>query len=779
MEKIKIISILCILFLISIPFSGCLQQSEPPSDSDYQKTLKNKLLYSISIGRSYLANITDETGMFVYEYDPFTNTSSTENYNILRHAGTIYSMMQTYNETKNTSLLEATQRAIGYLSDQIKPFNDTYCVVYNDEVKLGGSALAIIALAEYTKVTGDQQYLSTMNKLADYLILNQKPSGEFLSKRYYSTNEISSFVSSYYPGEAILALCRLYALTGDQSLLDTATLASEYLILDRDADVSIENLNHDHWLLMALNELYRFDQKQIYLDHAKKISLAIIDFQRNEHNRLSEKEAWLGSYYTPPRSTPTATRSEGLIASYQLLTDFSSNQSLINSIAYAINLSIHFQLRMQYTHQTMQEMNHSPLGIGGFKESVTDSTIRNDYVQHNICAIIGFYHLLTTDSSFSQNILSFQNNILNTELNCTILDSSLDNGIDFLIANQKPEGNFNYEYDFINQKQSNNDNEVRQAGALWSIGFLYRQRPSKNLLETFVKGFDFFKDHTVTSDNETQWIMYPSESSYGRTGTIALVCLSLIDFLRSDELSNDSLTSELHLHLDRYLNFLLTLRMKNGLFHQNYYHHNGSGFGDSSPYFDGEILLAMCKAYNYMDRTDLKEAIIETAELCHKNYVIEALQRDKDSSTTKGFFQWGIMSFYEMLQTEWEGLDEYPSIIIDLADWMIDVHRTLDRTRNTAYAYEGIIHAYVTAQQVNDRFHELKFKQVIDEGLYKLTSWQVGGPIPNEYLKNNPTTDPIALGGIMNHKEEPYLRIDVTQHQMHAVILALNHVYEC
>jgi len=773
----KIFSVLIIISLVSLLFSGCIQDTELNDKIDHS-ALNDELTQSISLASSYFIRMTNDDGMITYEYDPFTNISSFENYNILRHAGTIYAMMQTYNQTKDELLLKAAQRSITYLLDQIKPFNDTLCVVYNDAVKLGGSALALIALVEYTKVTGDEQYLSTMNGLSDYLILSQKSTGEFISKRYYSTGKISSFVSSYYPGEAVLALCRLYSLTKDTMLLDAATLAAQYLILDRDADVSIENLNHDHWLLMGLNELYRFQPNQIYLDHATKISLAIIRFQRNEYDRLAEKESWLGSYYTPPRSTPTATRSEGLLASYQLFTAFSRNQTLISSIAYAINLSIHFQLQMQYTTETMQDQNHSSWGIGGFKESVTDSTIRNDYVQHNICAIIEFYQLLTMDSSFSQNILSFQNNILNTELNCTILDSSLDNGIDFLIANQKSEGNFNYEYDFINQKQSNNDNEVRQAGALWSIGFLYRERPSKNLLETFVKGFDFFKEHTISTHNETQWIMYPSESSYGRTGTIALVCLSLIDFLRSDELSNDSLRSELHLHLDRYMNFLLSLRMQNGLFHQNYYHQNGSGFGDSSPYFDGETLLAMCKAYNYMDRTDLKPMIIETAEQCHKNYIIEALQRDADSSTTKGFFQWGIMSYYEMLQTEWKGLDQYPEIIIDLADWMIDVHKTLDRTRNTAYAYEGIIHAYGTAQQVGDGFHELKFKQVIDEGLYKLTSWQVGGPIPNEYLQNNPTTDPIALGGIMNHKEEPYLRIDVTQHQMHAVILALNHVYE-
>jgi len=777
MNKNKILSIISILLLSSLMFSGCIQEEESHSDSAQLQDLTDQLEQSISLASSYFSRMTTDEGMITYEFNPFTNVSSFENYNILRHSGTLYAMMQTYNETKNASLLEATQRAIGYLSDQIKPFNDTYCIVYNDEVKLGGSALAIIALAEYTQVTGDQQYLSTMNKLADYLIVNQKPSGEFISKRYYSTGKISSFVSSYYPGEAILALCRLYDLTGDQSLLDTATLASEYLILDRDADVSIEDLNHDHWLLMALNELYRFDQKQIYLDHSGKITQAILESQRNEYNRLAEEESWLGSYYTPPRSTPTATRSEGLIASYRLFNDFSSNQSVLDAISYAINLSIHFQLNMQYTFETMDELNHSSWGIGGFKESVTDSTIRNDYVQHNICAIIGYYQLLTENPSFLQQIQRFKERGSTPMLNCSILESSLLLGSQFLIENQKMAGNFNYEYDFVNRRQSSDDSQVRQAGALWGISLLYQNKPSEPLLDMFRKGYEFFKAHTITGENNTQWIAYPSEE-YGKTGTIALVCLSLVEMLRSSELTNTSFKKILRSDLDEYLNFLLSLRLDNGLFHQNY-HHNGSGFGSSSPYFDGETLLALCKSYNYLGRSDLKSDIIKTAEQSHQEYIVNALAVDQDSSVTKGFFQWGIMSYYQIVQTEWEGADEYSSVIIDLADWMIDVHKTLARTRNTAYAYEGIIHAYVTAQQVNDGFHQLKFKQVIDTGLYKLTSWQVGGPIPNEYLQDHQTSDPLAIGGVMNHKQEPYLRIDVTQHQMHAVILAMNHVYDC
>jgi len=43
----------------------------------------------------------------------------------------------------------------------------------------------------------------------------------------------------------------------------------------------------------------------------------------------------------------------------------------------------------------------------------------------------------------------------------------------------------------------------------------------------------------------------------------------------------------------------------------------------------------------------------------------------------------------------------------------------------------------------------------------------------NEFLINNPTNEKIAIGGIMNAKNRAPLRIDTTQHQMHAVMMAL------
>ena len=71
-----------------------------------------------------------------------------------------------------------------------------------------------------------------------------------------------------------------------------------------------------------------------------------------------------------------------------------------------------------------------------------------------------------------------------------------------------------------------------------------------------------------------------------------------------------------------------------------------------------------------------------------------------------------------------------------------------------------------------------KYADAIEAGLGKLTSWQVGSPIANTYISQFPTKDPRAIGGVQNHATEAPLRIDVVQHQMHAVILAQKYVYK-
>jgi hypothetical protein len=332
-------------------------------------------------------------GKFVYNYRPKTDTVR-DKYNILRHAGTTYAMLELYEITRDASLLQAAERALQYLVRTAEPCaasgEATRCIVEGGEVKLGGNALAIVALAKHRTVTGDQQHMPLMRQLGQWIRSLQEENGRFrVHKQTYPEGKASDFVSQYYPGEALLAMVRLYALDPQEQWLDTAAHGAHWLIHVRDKDVPDARLNHDHWLLYALNELHRLRPQPSYLQHASRIAHAMVQRQ----NRQPKYQDWLGSYYRPPRSTPTATRSEGLYAAYQLIRDFGDRQET-DAILQAIQLGIAFQLQTQFRPESVLYIRNPQRALGGFRRSLTNYEIRIDYVQHNISSLLGLYRLL-------------------------------------------------------------------------------------------------------------------------------------------------------------------------------------------------------------------------------------------------------------------------------------------------------------------------------------------------------------------------------------------------
>ena len=339
------------------------------------------------LGAEYLTRMVNQDGSFVYEYFPETDTASND-YNILRHAGTTYSMVQVYEKHKDEKLLDAIHRAFTYLINQTEEC--TYksikgrCVVEKDNVKVGGNGLSILAMTEYQKVTGDDRYLSVAQELATWIASTQIEDGRFgVHKLNVRTGVPSDFVSGYYPGEAIFALTRLYQIDKNKKWLDVADKNATYLITIRDKGVEINKLNHDHWLLYGLNELHRSRPREIFLEHQRKIVTAISNAQMLN----VPVPDWKGAYNRPPRSTPAATRSEGLTAAYMLEKDFGSQENT-EKILRTIREGIKFQLRTLIRPERAIFLKNPQRSLGGFTGTLTDYSVRIDDVQHNISAIV-------------------------------------------------------------------------------------------------------------------------------------------------------------------------------------------------------------------------------------------------------------------------------------------------------------------------------------------------------------------------------------------------------
>jgi len=358
-----------------------------------------------------------------------------------------------------------------------------------------------------------------------------------------------------------------------------------------------------------------------------------------------------------------------------------------------------------------------------------------------------------------------------------VLDTSLELGKSFLLNNQKPEGNFNYEYDWRARSLSADDNQVRQAGAAWGLALIYQDTPSVDVESAVIKALDFFDRHSVVSPNGTRCIAYPN-SPLGTTGTVALVALANIEYLRVPHAHQDrQATKRRENALSQYLAYLVAAINPDGLWYGDYDATDCRPHGAHSPYSDGEALLALAKAARYLGYRDRIPLVVKAAHAGYRLNVQRALAEHPDSDVTKGYYQWSSMAFFEIATSGWASTEHFGDHVMELSDWMIDVHHTLWRGRNTGYAYEGLIHAYELARRRGDKEHQAKLACTIDIGLEYLLEWQVGGPLANRFARRVSHDHRLAVGGIQNLPHGPGLRIDVTQHQMHAILLARRYVY--
>ncbi len=376
------------------------------------------------------------------------------------------------------------------------------------------------------------------------------------------------------------------------------------------------------------------------------------------------------------------------------------------------------------------------------------------------------------------------------KMNRELLEGAFEAGSDFLVKWQVEDGHFRYMYDWITEEWIEDDHQVRQAAALWGLSTCYRYRPSEEMKAAIDKGLEFWFKQTSPGPAEGTLLMKYQDAPRIDSGSVALVALAIIEYIQASAPMDIDYKAELEEKLDGYLNFLVYLQHDSGHIAKNYDHKRAKKSAGSSPYYDGESLLAMTKAARQLGRSHLVPTIEKAARGMAETYTIESWAKDRDSARTKGFFQWGSMSFREYVEAGWKDAELYGDVALSLGWWMSHTHATLKRRRNHAYAIEGLIAGWQIAEWRGDVAAETDLLYVLDRSLYKLTKWQIGGPLhdKNKWLvAQGPITDTMAIGGVMNARKKSkhpvrkdvahQLRIDVTQHQMHAVTLGLEDVY--
>ncbi|QHP88397.1 hypothetical protein EWR22_25240 [Mycolicibacterium monacense DSM 44395] len=312
--------------------------------------------------------------------------------------------------------------------------------------------------------------------------------------------------------------------------------------------------------------------------------------------------------------------------------------------------------------------------------------------------------------------------------------------------------------------ESPDDSAVRQAGATWGMALLYRETGDLAYRAALDRSLARWLAEARVGEGR-QWLGQGGARS-GRLGSVALVGLALLECLSGPTGSADPTVAREA--LGALCAFVEDARLPGGGFRGAFDPESGVHSGSADPYSSGEALLLLARTGLELGVPDRVTRVLGWAEEDYDMFVAKPLAAEPDPALTKGYFQWSAMSWFALADAGFAP-EVWGRRLVEQALWMVDVHRTLTRTRNTGYAYEGIVPAWEWARRTGDDDTARRLACVIHQGLRKLCSWQLGHPLAPATLRAAPER---FHGAVQNHRSEPALRIDVTQHQLHALILA-------
>ena len=372
------------------------------------------------------------------------------------------------------------------------------------QAKLGGAGLALIALTQMNLIVPNTTTIEYMRQIGNFIHYMQKDStktdatvsgarrnaytdmnhrrfdknneeesgeeenltgnepededdGSFVCKYKYKHGPDNSWSSLYYPGEASLGLVLLAEAEFDQSYkqkwIGIATRALKYLERLR-RHQKLEEIEPDHWALLATSRILPLldansDDYSLLYNHGVRVAESMV----NAHTR-EELMKHHGCFTFDRRTCPTATRLEGLMASLTFIAEselFNSHKEKVakplrERIFEDVSKGIEFILSSQQTSTDNNMLGAVPIRFPPKADSaVKDSSVRIDYPQHSMSAVIAYEtHLLSSPNQRKKLQLSsdYSKNLRNVILHEGRSRSTAIRNYDFPVASGRLWVNF-------------------------------------------------------------------------------------------------------------------------------------------------------------------------------------------------------------------------------------------------------------------------------------------------------------------------------------------------
>jgi hypothetical protein len=385
--------LLTLLFLTMLISVSCTTQSpiqatkENHSQAMLEGITAKNLNSSLLLAGQWLLNNQHTDGSLTYLYYPQEYRYATSN-NMIRQfmaTGTLAELFEYTSAESFRVSYGANMRhnfAAYYTEDR-----DLGYIEYGNEANLGASSIALMATLH------SEDYLGQQSLLANTILeLHNESSGKF--RTFYFPQNRDNDNQYFYSGEAMLALMKLYAKTGNATYLNTAKQSFDFYSVYFEDKM---NPAFVPWHTMADYYLYLETKNETYADYI----LGINDWLLTIQNKDCSNPRHLGRFYDPnhedygpPHASSDGVYVEGLSYAYRIAEMRNDNERM-ESYKEGMLLGSRSLLEMQFSPKEATERSDTAAVLGGFRTNTERQEIRVDNTQHAIMAILGVLHTLS------------------------------------------------------------------------------------------------------------------------------------------------------------------------------------------------------------------------------------------------------------------------------------------------------------------------------------------------------------------------------------------------
>ncbi len=336
------------------------------------------------------------------------------------------------------------------------------------------------------------------------------------------------------------------------------------------------------------------------------------------------------------------------------------------------------------------------------------------------------------------------------------LRTSITAGVEWLKNAQEPNGHFKYEYIPYENTYREDDNIVRQTGALYALGEILKRNNTDvyKISGTITQSLSYFSLLTKTTEGGGRCIATSAVGTKCELGATSLALIGLLDYLKYAPEKKLLYKKD----LEGYLTFILLMQKENGGFRNQYRVLSTKQSSAESPFSNGEALLALVRYYEFNKRADVKGAT-DTAF----SYL-------KDEPYDASLYLWIMAALKDLNRIEPNA--EYVEYADTFTQWRIQGGASyLTGARNTCPYAEGIASALSILKGTISESRYQAYRAVLDKGNRINHRFQI---ITNDTTRvlTPPSGITIqsleqlesALGGFLTSDSEPTQRIDFTQH---------------